>query len=415
MLILACQICIELIRDHIFAALALFTQGADLFKKYDRIKLGGQEQELFETLKLMFARLGVLVTAAGHPCSLNVVQGFDIRDKYPVFANLSDARSSLNTLMADSHFFICDSSMRKASQVCEDNDYNQRFNYSFDNSTSGATFAYGEDRIPEESGAGFPTAIAIETGHWKSHRDKSGSHIRASEDNYISITEEHDGLSGITQYKCGCGNDQNCGCQNDPSRAISAELNKRRAEILQLSVDAGPMTCISSSQDEQHELENRFNQWYDAFERIRSTLKDTELEAASSLLIHYHVSLLWLTTRLAPQQLVFEEYEYHFRKAIQHAERYLNSAKDLEKSVFTFEAATIPPLFFVAIKCRVLTLRRKALQLLSKAPRKECECQLGNTVSCASQIPFTFHILCSFFLAVMPDLRGGRLRTMTQS
>jgi hypothetical protein len=38
---------------------------------------------------------------------------------------------------------------------------------------------------------------------------------------------------------------------------------------------------------------------------------------------------------------------------------------------FTFEMGVIPPLYFVAAKCRDPTIRRRALSLLKKAPRRE--------------------------------------------
>ena len=54
-----------------------------------------------------------------------------------------------------------------------------------------------------------------------------------------------------------------------------------------------------------------------------------------------------------------------------HAEIYLNGLGD-EMPVFTIEIGATPPLFLAAAKCRVPSIRRRALELMSKAPRKEC-------------------------------------------
>ncbi len=43
-------------------------------------------------------------------------------------------------------------------------------------------------------------------------------------------------------------------------------------------------------------------------------LQDTQPEAVSSLLMYYHISFIWLTTRLPTLQTVFEQYTYHMHQ-----------------------------------------------------------------------------------------------------
>ncbi|KAK5134557.1 hypothetical protein LTR08_006342 [Meristemomyces frigidus] len=54
---------------------------------------------------------------------------------------------------------------------------------------------------------------------------------------------------------------------------------------------------------------------------------------------------------------------------LQHAEVYVDAVGN--DHIFTFEMGAVAPLYIVASMCRIPSLRRKALQLLARAPRKE--------------------------------------------
>src|ERR1700761_8214755 len=100
-------------------------------------------------------------------------------------------------------------------------------------------------------------------------------------------------------------------------------------------------------------------------------VEETEPETASHLLMYYHTCVVWLSTRLNATQMVFDSFTYHFREIIRHAKMYIK-AKAIEQPVFTFEVGAVPPLYFTATKCRVPSIRRQALDLMSQAPGKEC-------------------------------------------
>ena len=108
-------------------------------------------------------------------------------------------------------------------------------------------------------------------------------------------------------------------------------------------------------------------------------------ETISYLLMYYHSSLIWLSTRLDPTQRVFDEFTHHFHALISHAEAYID-AKATEKPTFTFEVGAVPPLYLTAIKCRVPSLRRQALDLLNRAPRKECIFGASSTAEVACRL-----------------------------
>ena len=84
----------------------------------------------------------------------------------------------------------------------------------------------------------------------------------------------------------------------------------------------------------------------------------------------YHLSYIWLSTRLNAAQTAFDDFTYDFREALHHAELYV-TARSKEKPAFTFEAGAVPTLFFIVMKCRVPSIRRRALELMGKAPGKE--------------------------------------------
>ena len=114
-------------------------------------------------------------------------------------------------------------------------------------------------------------------------------------------------------------------------------------------------------------------------------MADGQPEVASHLLMYYHVSYIWLCTRLSPFQSAFDGFAYHFEQTVHHAEIYVN-AMSKEIAHFTFEVGAVPPLYFVATKCRVPSLRRKALRLLKRAPKKECIWGADTTAELAARL-----------------------------
>jgi hypothetical protein len=84
---------------------------------------------------------------------------------------------------------------------------------------------------------------------------------------------------------------------------------------------------------------------------------------------------VWLEAGLSPQETVWDNYKSQFEKMVELAEPvvsdHLRFPDEFSKS-FSFELGIIPPLQFVAWKCRWPRIRRKALRLLRSAPRREC-------------------------------------------
>jgi len=122
---------------------------------------------------------------------------------------------------------------------------------------------------------------------------------------------------------------------------------------------------------QQCTLLERLEDWLDALQITLQKNPQTTPETASYLLMYYHSTMIWISTRLHLVEGVFDEFTSHFKDLVDHAAIYLQ-AKVEGPATFTFEIGATPALFLAAAKCRVPSIRRRALCLMSKAPRKEC-------------------------------------------
>lgn len=90
------------------------------------------------------------------------------------------------------------------------------------------------------------------------------------------------------------------------------------------------------------DLEYRIREWYRIF--VRSGLAMDDDEAACSLQMLYHVSLVSVAVRMSPMQTAYDEYTHHFREIVRLAGIY-NEKKSLEKATFTVEVGALAPLW----------------------------------------------------------------------
>ena len=324
-------VCIEIIRDNVFAALGLFIRSTDLLKQFEAEITDEKHQGLLTLIKLMFARLGVLAATFGHPQPMDIPVEFVIAGQHTVFADMAEARTALFALMADSHAFLRDANEWKESLVTNNSAEPRSPRPTHDGTKVGTYDAFVQPSISETGRAVLPATINLRTG------------------------------DGITQFYYG-------GIENHDDVLVD--------QLGQVQLDqSSPESLLEPTFDDllerELQLQKRLGQWLDAFQWPRARLEKSEPETASYLLMYYHVSFIWLSTRLNATQSIFDDYTHHFREIVHHADIYLRT-KALEKPAFTFEVGGVPPLYFAAAKCRIPSIRRKALDLLKKAPRKEC-------------------------------------------
>ncbi len=85
----------------------------------------------------------------------------------------------------------------------------------------------------------------------------------------------------------------------------------------------------------------------------------------------YYSTTIWLSAQLFSGECEFDGLDADFDKVLHHAQLFLDAVAG-EMPVFTFEIGATPALFLVASRCRLPSLRRRALSTMVQAPRKEC-------------------------------------------
>jgi hypothetical protein len=116
-------------------------------------------------------------------------------------------------------------------------------------------------------------------------------------------------------------------------------------------------------------LLSKFMEWHSIFSQLDCRTSTLEICASSNLLMYHSVAIIWLSTYLSLVQTAFDQYNDRFEIIVHHADVIITLV-DTPPS-FTFEMGVIPPLYFVATKCRDPAIRRRALSLLKKAPKRE--------------------------------------------
>ncbi|KAH0557085.1 hypothetical protein GP486_005126 [Trichoglossum hirsutum] len=129
----------------------------------------------------------------------------------------------------------------------------------------------------------------------------------------------------------------------------------------------------------QNRLENLLRQWEQSFEALtgRQRWSLPEQNSITLLRIHQRTILIWLLTSLLPNETSYDLYNANFEHVINMATEELvdsfanRSPQGGRASNFSFEMQLIAPIYFLAIKCRVGWIRRKAITHLYKMASKE--------------------------------------------
>lgn len=171
----------------------------------------------------------------------------------------------------------------------------------------------------------------------------------------------------------------------------------QRARPAKNSSDSIPRETMRLLEVEQDRLLARHAKLNVAFSLFRaSTAKpmQTHLSALLVLQMYLHAQHIWISTALSSSEVVYDDFLSSFAAIVPLAAAYLDQehppafppqrtmplaepshyflgAKQLSvayTSNFTFETHIIPPLYYVATKCRHPLIRRSALELLRKNP-----------------------------------------------
>lgn len=116
-------------------------------------------------------------------------------------------------------------------------------------------------------------------------------------------------------------------------------------------------------------LLSKLMDWHSIFSQLDCNTSGLEIGASSNLLMYYNVAIIWLSTYLSNVQIAFDHYNDRFENIVHYADTIITLG--CTQPSFTFEVGVIPPIYFVATKCRDPAIRRRALSLLQKAPQRE--------------------------------------------
>lgn len=102
-----------------------------------------------------------------------------------------------------------------------------------------------------------------------------------------------------------------------------------------------------------------------------------DLDAAKTLRIHQIICLIWLRRSTSPEESANDLSMNEFETAVDLAESIHSIAgtrsqrSDLNSSTFLFDMEIVSPIYFIGVKCRHPQLRRRAINILAGAWRRE--------------------------------------------
>ncbi|KAF2169197.1 hypothetical protein M409DRAFT_20420 [Zasmidium cellare ATCC 36951] len=300
-------ICTEVIRDHVFGALGLFTQGIKLLSQYE--PNGDTDTALFLNLRLMFARFGLQTALFGHSGRVEVPADLTDVNTEEGFSDILHARTSLYALTTEVHDCI----------------------------RAAAEFSVGP-------GANLPPTNFVD--------DYPTRAVRPGD--VVGINK------GVSRLYYGCVDDS----------AVATDMGLKNGSGAVRMPPPDYSTPISPSDEilgRQSTLRERLLQWHDAFKK--TPFCQVEDETNANLLMQCHIFMVWLDACLSPFEMAFDQFAEKFEEILRLADIFTRCKPD--RPTFTLEAGVMPHLYFVATKCRVPSLRRRAVELMHKAPLKE--------------------------------------------
>ncbi|GIJ99482.1 hypothetical protein Aspvir_001614 [Aspergillus viridinutans] len=121
----------------------------------------------------------------------------------------------------------------------------------------------------------------------------------------------------------------------------------------------------------QEDIQRRLAEWHRAYTNLVNSDPSELPSSVTSLLLSFHAATS-IITAVSTEQLetAYDAYLPQFRLIVEHSTVHLEASADPDgrQPPFTFEMGPGLSLFLTAIKCRDPWLRRRALELLRKAP-----------------------------------------------
>jgi hypothetical protein len=119
----------------------------------------------------------------------------------------------------------------------------------------------------------------------------------------------------------------------------------------------------------------RIRQWHLATTAMTASIsarkEAAHLSAVEYLELYYVLLEIILKALFSGSEMVFDQYKFEFERIIALVESVMKNRGADNTYALSFDMNIIPPLFFVALKCRVLPIRKQAVALLKRAPERE--------------------------------------------
>lgn len=299
-------ICTEVIRDHVFGALALFTQGTKLLKYafthsswttvtglndfsfVNPRKLTtpseyqpepGTDTSMYLNLKLMFARLGLQTALFGHSGRVDIPIEFTAVNPEEGFVDIVHARASLYALTTDVHDCI----------------------------RAAAEFSVGP-------GANLPP-----TNYVDDYPNEAG---RPDDVGLVSTGK------GVSRLYYGCVDD-----------SVVADEKGLMKELVSEPPAPGVKepTWLAPSDEillRQGNLRKRLIQWHEAFKKTPSCRIEDETNA--NLLMQCYIFMIWLDACLSPFETAFDQFVPQFEEILRLADVFTSCKADRPTFVSTW-------------------------------------------------------------------------------
>ncbi|OBT62472.1 hypothetical protein VE03_07989 [Pseudogymnoascus sp. 23342-1-I1] len=140
-----------------------------------------------------------------------------------------------------------------------------------------------------------------------------------------------------------------------------------KAFVLQIDVD---------DLIEQVKLQTRLDAWHDRLdellERMQAAGNSAKQETINLLLIQYKVIYIWLRVCTTAGEMATDSYHAHFEELVHYAEQITKpGVRMATPQPLSFDIQILGPLYYAVLKCRHPAIRRRALEMLQWAPRRE--------------------------------------------
>ncbi|KAK1691132.1 hypothetical protein BDP55DRAFT_543358 [Colletotrichum godetiae] len=127
---------------------------------------------------------------------------------------------------------------------------------------------------------------------------------------------------------------------------------------------------------EQAKLQTRLEAWRTQFDdllkRLQAAGNPANPDAVNILLVNYKVVYIWTRVCTTSQETDTDVYRSDFDELVTYAEQVIKPGKEkAAPQLLSFDVQLLAPLFYAALKCRHSSIRRRALELLRLAPRRE--------------------------------------------